>query len=186
MITNLIRNIQIFFISIVGLAILNTIFNNTIISISEFNHFIININVIDSIFGIDPEFSFFSIESIDETEETTTISTTDSSTEGSSTPAEITNNESKALDSNVTSSTIELSSTNDSEILARRIGSGLATSALGGVGAGIGLVFNGLLNGVSRNPSGSNELFRFAIFGFALTEAMGLFALMLAFVLLYA
>lgn len=74
----------------------------------------------------------------------------------------------------------------NTETIARRIGSGLATSGLGGVGAGIGLVFSGLIKGFSRNPSLKDELFSYAIFGFALTEAIGLFALMMAFMLLYA
>lgn len=74
----------------------------------------------------------------------------------------------------------------DTEVLARRIGSGLATAGLGGVGTGIGLVFSGLIKGFSRNPSLKDDLFSYAIFGFALTEAIGLFALMMAFMLLYA
>lgn len=74
----------------------------------------------------------------------------------------------------------------NTEVLARRIGSGLATAGLGGVGSGIGLVFSGLIKGFSRNPSLKDELFSYAIFGFALTEAIGLFALMMAFMLLYA
>ena len=74
----------------------------------------------------------------------------------------------------------------DTEIVARRIGSGLATAGLGGVGTGIGLVFSGLIKGFSRNPSLKDDLFSYAIFGFALTEAIGLFALMMAFMLLYA
>jgi F-type H+-transporting ATPase subunit c len=77
-------------------------------------------------------------------------------------------------------------STVKTEIVARRIGSGLATSGLGGVGTGIGLVFSGLIKGFSRNPSLKDDLFSYAIFGFALTEAIGLFALMMAFMLLYA
>ena len=74
----------------------------------------------------------------------------------------------------------------NSDIVARRVGSGLATAGLGGVGTGIGLVFSGLIKGFSRNPSLKDELFSYAIFGFALTEAIGLFALMMAFMLLYA
>ena len=77
-------------------------------------------------------------------------------------------------------------STVNTEIVARRVGSGLATAGLGGVGTGIGLVFSGLIKGFSRNPSLKDELFSYAIFGFALTEAIGLFALMMAFMLLYA
>jgi F-type H+-transporting ATPase subunit c len=83
----------------------------------------------------------------------------------------------------------ELSTTNtevNTEIVARWVGSGLATAGLGGVGTGIGLVFSGLIKGFSRNPSLKDELFSYAIFGFALTEAIGLFALMMAFMLLYA
>jgi F-type H+-transporting ATPase subunit c len=81
---------------------------------------------------------------------------------------------------------LDSTSTVDTEILARRIGSGLATAGLGGVGTGIGLVFSGLIKGFSRNPSLKDDLFSYAIFGFALTEAIGLFALMMAFMLLYA
>ncbi len=81
---------------------------------------------------------------------------------------------------------VDSTSTVDTEIVARRIGSGLATAGLGGVGTGIGLVFSGLIKGFSRNPSLKDDLFSYAIFGFALTEAIGLFALMMAFMLLYA
>lgn len=91
------------------------------------------------------------------------------------------------LDKNFFSfSTVETSTTINTEIVARRIGSGLATAGLGGVGTGIGLVFSGLIKGFSRNPSLKDDLFSYAIFGFALTEAIGLFALMMAFMLLYA
>jgi F0F1-type ATP synthase membrane subunit c/vacuolar-type H+-ATPase subunit K len=38
---------------------------------------------------------------------------------------------------------------------------------------------------VSRNPGEKDELFRLAILGFALTEAIALFALMMAFLLLF-
>jgi F-type H+-transporting ATPase subunit c len=89
------------------------------------------------------------------------------------------------LDSNFLFSSLEENSI-DTEIVARRVGSGLATAGLGGVGTGIGLVFSGLIKGFSRNPSLKDDLFSYAIFGFALTEAIGLFALMMAFMLLYA
>lgn len=83
-------------------------------------------------------------------------------------------------------SVTETTSTINTEVVARRVGSGLATAGLGGVGTGIGLVFSGLIKGFSRNPSLKDDLFSYAIFGFALTEAIGLFALMMAFMLLYA
>ena len=67
----------------------------------------------------------------------------------------------------------------------KMIGSGLATIGLVGAGAGVGIVFGSLILAVSRNPSLRNELFRFAILGFALTEAVGLLGLMMAFLILF-
>jgi F-type H+-transporting ATPase subunit c len=68
---------------------------------------------------------------------------------------------------------------------AKIIGAGLATIGLAGAGVGIGLVFAALINSTSRNPSLRPQLFSYTILGFALTEAIGLFALMMAFLLLY-
>lgn len=68
---------------------------------------------------------------------------------------------------------------------ARLIGTGLATTGLIGAGIGIGTVFGALIIGVSRNPSLRGQLFSYAILGFAFSEATGLFALMMAFLILY-
>lgn len=68
---------------------------------------------------------------------------------------------------------------------ARIIGTGLATTGLIGAGVGIGVVFGALILGVARNPSLRGQLFTYAILGFAFSEATGLFALMMAFLLLY-
>lgn len=65
------------------------------------------------------------------------------------------------------------------------IGAGLATIGLVGAGAGVGIVFGSLIQGVSRNPQMEDKLFRYAILGFALTEAVGLLALMMSFLILY-
>ena len=65
------------------------------------------------------------------------------------------------------------------------IGSGLATAGVIGAGAGIGIVFAGLLVAYARNPGLQKTLFSYAILGFALTEAMGLLALMMAFLILF-
>ncbi|RKP38239.1 V-ATPase proteolipid subunit C-like domain-containing protein, partial [Dimargaris cristalligena] len=51
---------------------------------------------------------------------------------------------------------------------------------------GIGIVFSALIQGTARNPSLKGQLFSYSILGFALTEAIGLFGLMMAFLLLYA
>lgn len=70
-------------------------------------------------------------------------------------------------------------------VAAKLIGAGLATIALAGAGAGIGNVFGSLVIAVSRNPNEKDELTRLAVLGFALTEAIALFALMMAFLILF-
>ena len=69
---------------------------------------------------------------------------------------------------------------------AKVIGAGMATIGLAGAGAGIGMVFSGLITATARNPALRPQLFAYAILGFALSEATGLFALMIAFLLLFA
>jgi len=69
---------------------------------------------------------------------------------------------------------------------AKFVGAGLATIGLAGAGVGIGTVFGALVIRVSRNPSLKDELFKLAILGFALTEAIALFSLMMAFLILFA
>ena len=68
---------------------------------------------------------------------------------------------------------------------AKMIGAGLATIALFGVGIGIGNVFSTLISTVGRNPSVQQCVFPFAIIGFALVEAVGLFALLIAFLIIF-
>jgi F-type H+-transporting ATPase subunit c len=67
----------------------------------------------------------------------------------------------------------------------KMIGSGLATIGLVGAGAGAGVVFGSLLQAYSRNPGKADNLVRYAMLGFALTEAVGLLALMMAFLILF-
>jgi F-type H+-transporting ATPase subunit c len=69
---------------------------------------------------------------------------------------------------------------------AKSIGAGLATFGLAGAGVGIGTIFAALILGISRNPTLKDDMFRMAILGFALTEAIALFALMIAFLVLFA
>lgn len=70
-------------------------------------------------------------------------------------------------------------------LAAQKIGAGLSTFGLAGAGVGIGLIFAALILGTSRNPAAKEDLFRFAILGFALTEAIALFALMISFLILF-
>lgn len=58
--------------------------------------------------------------------------------------------------------------------------------SLVGSGVGIGVVFAGLMTAVSRNPNLTKQVFVYAILGFALTEAIALFGLMMSFLILFA
>merc|ERR1712183_270237 len=74
----------------------------------------------------------------------------------------------------------------DIDSAAKFIGAGAATVGVAGSGAGIGSVFGSLIIGYARNPTLKQQLFSYAILGFALSEAMGLFCLMVAFLILFA
>ena len=68
---------------------------------------------------------------------------------------------------------------------AKMIGAGLALFALFGVGLGIGNIFSTLISSVARNPSARDQVFPICILGFALTEAVALFALVVSILILY-
>jgi F-type H+-transporting ATPase subunit c len=67
----------------------------------------------------------------------------------------------------------------------KAVGAGAACSGLIGAGVGIGLVFAALLRAYSINPKLKNQLFAYAILGFALSEAIGLLALVMACIILF-
>lgn len=71
-------------------------------------------------------------------------------------------------------------------MFAKLLGSGLATISIAGAGIGIGTLFGSLLNAIARNPSLEQTLFGYALLGFALTEAIALFGLMVVFLILFA
>ena len=66
---------------------------------------------------------------------------------------------------------------------AKLIGAGLATIALAGVG--IGNIFGSFVQGALRNPAAAGKVFGNVLLGFALTEAIALFALLIAFLILF-
>lgn len=91
------------------------------------------------------------------------------------------------LTSLISSRTFQTSAiSRDIDTAAKFIGAGAATVGVAGSGAGIGTVFGSLIIGYARNPSLKQQLFSYAILGFALSEAMGLFCLMVAFLILFA
>lgn len=67
----------------------------------------------------------------------------------------------------------------------KAIGAGTACSGLIGAGIGIGLVFASLIRSYAYNTKVKNDLFGYAILGFALSEATGLLALMMSCIILY-
>lgn len=67
----------------------------------------------------------------------------------------------------------------------KALGAGIAVVALAGVGVGIGSIFSSMVSSVARNPSARDAVFPIGILGFALTEAVALFALLIAFLILF-
>jgi F-type H+-transporting ATPase subunit c len=68
---------------------------------------------------------------------------------------------------------------------AKYIGAGLATMGVIGAGIGLGVLFGNFLSGALRNPSAAPSQQPMLFLGMALTEAMGIFALVLAFIILF-
>ena len=69
-------------------------------------------------------------------------------------------------------------------IAAKYIGAGIACIGMGGAGAGVGIIFGNYLAAAVRNPSAAQGQFGNLIFGFAVTEALGIFSLLIALLLL--
>lgn len=68
---------------------------------------------------------------------------------------------------------------------AKMIGAGLAVVGLFGVGIGIGNIFSSLIAAVARNPAARPQVFPLGMLGFALVEAVALYALLIAFLILF-
>ena len=69
---------------------------------------------------------------------------------------------------------------------AKYLGAGIACIGMGAVGIGLGNIFSNYLAGALRNPSAADGQFGRLIFGFAVTEALGIFSLLVALILLFA
>ena len=68
---------------------------------------------------------------------------------------------------------------------ARLIGAGLATIGVAGAGVGIGTIFGQYVPGGLRNPAAAPKMFGNVLLGFALTEAVALYALVMAFLIMF-
>jgi F-type H+-transporting ATPase subunit c len=71
-------------------------------------------------------------------------------------------------------------------LAAKYIGAGIACIGMGGAGVGVGTIFGNYLAAALRNPSAAQGQFGNLIFGFAVTEALGIFSLLIALLLLFA
>lgn len=69
---------------------------------------------------------------------------------------------------------------------AKLIGAGLSMTGLIGAGVGLGILFGNYLQAAMRNPSAAAAERTWMLFGFAVTEAMGIFALVIALIILFA
>ena len=68
---------------------------------------------------------------------------------------------------------------------ARVIGAGLAMIGTIGAGIGIGLLVNGAVQGVARNPDAGGTVQTNMILGIAFTEAVAIYCLVVALLILF-
>ncbi len=68
---------------------------------------------------------------------------------------------------------------------AKFIGAGLACLGMGLAAVGVGLIFGNFVSGALRNPSAASSQFTNALIGAALAEGLGIFALVVALMLLF-
>ncbi|MCW5724640.1 MAG: F0F1 ATP synthase subunit C [Maricaulaceae bacterium] len=68
---------------------------------------------------------------------------------------------------------------------AKLIGAGLATLGFIGAGIGVGNIFGNFLSAAIRNPAAAPKMQPILFLGFALTEAIALFALIVAMLILF-
>jgi F-type H+-transporting ATPase subunit c len=68
---------------------------------------------------------------------------------------------------------------------AKALGAGFAAIGTGIAAVGVGNLFSQYLLGALRNPSAADGQFGRLIFGFAVTEALGIFAFVIVLLLLF-
>lgn len=69
---------------------------------------------------------------------------------------------------------------------AKMIGAGLAMIAALGAGIGLGMIFSSWLGSLARNPAAEKKFNTIGYIGAGMTEAIALFALVLAFVIIFS
>jgi len=69
---------------------------------------------------------------------------------------------------------------------AKLIGAGLAAIGMIGAGIGVGNVWSSYYNAIARNPASKDDIGANIWIGFAVTEAIALYALIIALIVLFA
>ena len=75
--------------------------------------------------------------------------------------------------------------TGDIVLAAKLIGAGLAMIGTIGAGIGIGMVVNGAVQGMARNPDAIGNLQTNMILGIAFAEAIAIYCLVVALIILF-
>ncbi len=70
-------------------------------------------------------------------------------------------------------------------VAAKYIGAGLAAIGMGAAAVGVGVIFGNFVSGALRNPSAAASQFTNALLGAALAEGLGIFAFLVAIILLF-
>ncbi|MCJ7825255.1 MAG: ATP synthase F0 subunit C [Anaerolineales bacterium] len=70
-------------------------------------------------------------------------------------------------------------------ILGKLIGAGLATMGMIGAGLGIGVLVNGAVQAMGRNPDASGNIQVNMVLGIAFAEAVAIYALVVALLILF-
>lgn len=63
---------------------------------------------------------------------------------------------------------------------------GLMAVAMLGAAIGVSNIFASLINSISRNPSVEDKVAKYALIGAGMTEAIGLFALVISLILIFS
>ena len=66
------------------------------------------------------------------------------------------------------------------------IGVGLCSVGMAGAAIAIGNIFSSFFNSLARNPSAANKIEKYIYIAVGLAEAMGIFAVLLAFLILFS
>ena len=71
-------------------------------------------------------------------------------------------------------------------LLGKYIGAGMACTAMGGAGVGVGHVVGNYLSGALRNPAAAKEQTATLFLGIAFAEALVIFGFLIAMLLMFA